>query len=140
MSGEDREDRRAKGEAALKRIHGERGMDYVASLREFAPDLAGMLVDFPYGDIYARPGLDLKSRQIATIAALTVLGDAQHELTIHIGSALRCGCTRAEIVEVIMQMAVYGGFPRALSAITAAKAAFEAADQDGADLTHRAPK
>jgi 4-carboxymuconolactone decarboxylase len=121
--------RRERGEAALTRIHGERGLAYVAALREFAPDMADLLVDFPYGDIYSRPGLDPKSRQLATIAALTVLGDANHELTIHIVSALRCGCSRTEIIEVIMQMAIYGGFPRALSAIAAAKSAVQIADQ-----------
>ena len=121
--------RRQSGEAALTRIHGARGMAYVEDLRAFAPEFADMLVDFPYGDIYARPGLDPRSRQIATIAALTVMGDVAHELEIHIGSALRCGCTRTEIIEVIMQMAVYGGFPRALSALTAAKTAFAEADK-----------
>lgn len=126
---ETTENRHQRGAAALTRIHGERGMGYVEQLRAFAPDFADMLVAFPYGDIYARPGLDPKSRQIATIAALTVLGDATHELEIHIQSALRIGCTRAEIIEVVMQMAVYGGFPRALAALTAAKAAFTAADK-----------
>ena len=120
--------RRARGETTLTRIHGERGLDYVAALQAFAPDMADLLVDFAYGDIYARNGLDPKSRQLATIAALTVLGDASHELTIHIGSALRCGCTRSEIIEVIMQMAIYGGFPRALAALNAAKAAFQASE------------
>ncbi len=120
--------RRERGKAALTRIHGERGIGYVAALREFAPDFADILVDFPYGDIYARDGLDPKSRQIATIAALTILGDSRHELEIHIASALRVGCTRTQIIEVIMQMAVYGGFPRALTALAAAKAAFATAD------------
>ena len=120
--------RRERGEAALARIHGERGMGYVEQLREFAPDFADMLVDFPYGDIYARDGLDPKSRQIATISALTILGDSRHELEIHIASALRVGCTRTEIIEVIMQMAIYGGFPRALSALAAAKSAFANAE------------
>ncbi len=120
--------RRERGKASLARIHGERGIGYVAALREFAPDFADILVDFPYGDIYARDGLDPKSRQIATIAALTILGDSRHELEIHIASALRVGCTRTQIIEVIMQMAVYGGFPRALTALAAAKAAFATAD------------
>lgn len=124
--------RREQGLSALARIHGERGLAYVEALREFAPDLADLLVDFPYGDIYSRPGLDPKSRQLTTIAALTVLGHADHELTIHIGSALRCGCSRIEIIEVIMQMAIYAGFPRALSAIAAAKTAFQAADETAA--------
>jgi 4-carboxymuconolactone decarboxylase len=128
---EPADDRRARGLAALSRLHGERGLGYVEALQAFAPEFAGMLVDFPYGDIYARPGLDPKSRQIATIAALTVLGDARHELEIHIRSALNTGLTRQEILEVIMQMAIYGGFPRALTALSAARAAFQAADAEG---------
>ncbi len=120
--------RLARGEAALGRVHGEVGLGYVAQLRAFAPEFADMLVGFPYGDVYARPGLDLRARQIATIAGLTVLGGAEHELTIHIRSALRVGVTRPEIIEVIMQMAVYGGFPRALTALGAAKTAFAEVD------------
>ena len=124
MTSTTDDDRHARGEAALTRIHGERGMGYVEKLAEFAPDFADMLVAFPYGDLYARPGLDPKSRQIATIAALTTLGNADHELEIHIRSALNVGCTQTEIVEVIMQMAIYAGFPRALSALACARAAF----------------
>lgn len=129
--GNDSGVRHMRGAAALTRIHGERGMGYVAKLAELAPDFADLLVEFAYGDIYARPGLDPKSRQIATIAALTTLGGADHELEIHIRSAVRVGCTKAEIIEVIMQMAVYAGFPRALSALGAARAAF--ADDGHAD-------
>ena len=124
----DADERHRRGTEALLRIHGERGAGYVAQLAKFAPDFAAMLTDFAYGDIYARPGLDPRTRQIATIAALTTLGDTQHELTIHIRSALNAGCTRTEVVEVIMQMAVYAGFPRALAALTAARAAFAEAD------------
>ena len=110
------DDRHKRGADALASIHGERGLGYVRKQAEFAPDFADMQVAFPYGDIYARPGLDPKSRQIATIAGLTALGGADHELEIPIRSALNVGCTRTEIIEVIMQMAIYAGFPRALSA------------------------
>ena len=122
------DDRHRRGNEAMTRIHGTRGQGYVSALAKFAPDFAAMLVDFGYGDIYARPGLDAKSRQFVTIAALTALGDTKHELTIHIRSALEIGCTRAEVIEVIMQMAVYAGFPRALAALSAARAAFDEAD------------
>lgn len=124
-SQDDPQSRHKRGEAALERIHGDRGMGYVAQLREFCPDMADLLVAFPYGDVYSRPGLDARSRQIATIAALTALGGAEHELAIHIRSALRQGCTRQEVIEIILQMAVYAGFPRALSALAAARLAFE---------------
>lgn len=72
--------------------------------------------------MYSRPGLDLKSREIATVAALTALGNAQPQLKVHIHGALNVGCTRKEVVEIIIQMAVYAGFPAALNGIFAAKA------------------
>jgi 4-carboxymuconolactone decarboxylase len=98
----------------------------VASLRDIAPDFARYLVEFAFGDIYARPGLDLKTRQIATVAALTALGTAAPQLRVHVHGALNVGCTREEITEVIMQMAVYAGFPAALNGLAAAKEVFAA--------------
>jgi len=94
------------------------------NLKDIAPDLARYVVEFPYGDIYSRPGLDLKSREIATVAALTAMGHAQPQLKSHIEGALNVGCTREEIVEVIIQMAVYAGFPAAINGIIAAKEVF----------------
>ena len=98
------------------------------SLDDIAPDLVRFVVEFPYGDIYSRPGLDLKYREIATVAALTALGNAQPQLQSHIEGALNVGCTREEIVEVIIQMAVYAGFPASINGITAAKKVFERLD------------
>jgi 4-carboxymuconolactone decarboxylase len=126
---DDDQTRKERGEATLRQIHGELGVGYVEQLRAFAPDFADMLVAFPFGDIYARPGLDLRARQIATIAALTVLGTAPHELRIHIRGALNVGCTRQEVLEVIMQMAVYGGFPAALNGLKTARDTFEELDR-----------
>jgi 4-carboxymuconolactone decarboxylase len=83
------------------------------------------LVEFPYGDIYTRPGLDLKSREIATIAALTALGNATPQLKVHVHAALNVGCSQEEIVETIMQMAVYAGFPAALNGLFAAREVFQ---------------
>lgn len=89
------------------------------------------MIEFPFGDIYSRPGLDLKSREIATVAALTTLGNAEPQLKAHIDGALNVGCTRTEIVEVIIQMAVYAGFPAALRAMNAAATVFEERDGKG---------
>lgn len=69
-------------------------------------------------------GLDLRSREIATVAALTAMGNAAPQLKVHIGAALHVGLTQDEIVEVIMQMAVYAGFPAALNGLFAAKEVF----------------
>ncbi len=87
-----------------------------------------MLIEFGFGDIYSRPQLDLRAREIATIAALAALGNAQPQLKIHIEAALNVGCTRDEIVEVFMQMALYAGFPAALNALFAAREVFEASE------------
>ncbi|MDU4171163.1 MAG: carboxymuconolactone decarboxylase family protein, partial [Citrobacter freundii] len=100
------------------------GEAVVESLKDIAPDFARYLLEFPFGDIYARPGLDLRSREIATVAALTAMGNAAPQLKVHIGAALHVGLTQDEIVEVIMQMAVYAGFPAALNGLFAAKEVF----------------
>lgn len=89
-----------------------------------SPDLVRCLVEFPFGDIYPRPGLDLKTREMLTVAALTVLGYPQAELKDHIRGALNVGCTRDEILEIILQMAVYAGFPAALEAVKTAAHVF----------------
>lgn len=118
------EERYQRGWAKLKEVDGEAGERVVESLREIAPDFARLLIEFPFGDIYSRPGLDLKSRELATVAALTALGNAAPQLKVHIHGARNVGCSEEEIVEVIMQMAVYAGFPAALNGLFAAKEIF----------------
>lgn len=98
------------------------------ALQDIAPDFARMIVEFPYGDIYSRPGLSPKERQIATLASLVTLGHAPKELKAHIQGSLNVGCTRQEVVEVIMQMAVYAGFPAAVNAMLVAKELFTELD------------
>lgn len=112
------------GQKMLQQVDGKGGEAVVESLKDIAPDFARYLLEFPFGDIYARPGLDLRSREIATVAALTAMGNAAPQLKVHIGAALYVGLTQDEIVEVIMQMAVYAGFPAALNGLFAAKEVF----------------
>ena len=112
------------GLAMLDKVDGNAGQAVVEGLRDIAPDFATYLVEFPFGDIYSRPGLDLKSREIAVVAALTALGNAAPQLKVHIGAALNVGCGKEEIIEVIMQMAVYAGFPAALNGLSAAREIF----------------
>ena len=125
------EDRYQRGWEKLKEIDGEAGEKVIEGLKDIAPDLGRYTIEFPFGDIYYRPGLDLKSREIATVAALTALGNAAPQLKVHINAALNVGCTREEIVEVITQMAVYAGFPAALNGMSAAKEVFK--ERDGKD-------
>ena len=124
------EDRYTKGLKNLEKIHPEASKALMESLKDIAPDLGRFVVEFPYGDIYGRSGLDLKSREIATIAALTAIGDTKPELKDHIKGALNVGCERQEIIEVIIQMAVYAGFPRASNGINVAKEVFEELDTE----------
>ncbi|MGB7801591.1 carboxymuconolactone decarboxylase family protein [Buttiauxella sp.] len=117
-------ERYLRGLEKLKEVNGQAGENVINSLSDIAPDFARLLIEFPFGDIYSRPGLDLKSREIAVVAALTALGNATPQLKVHIHGALNVGCTKQEIVEVIMQMAVYAGFPCALNGLFAAKEVF----------------
>lgn len=108
----------------LREIDGEAGQKVIDSLASISPDLAKYTIEFPFGDIYQRPGLDLKSRELATVAALTALGHCQPQLNVHINGALNVGCKPEEIREVIIQMAVYAGFPAALNGMLVAKEVF----------------
>lgn len=118
------ETRSERGRRLLAQIDGEAGQAVIDSLADIAPDFADLLFEFPFGDIYARPGLTLRDREIATIAALCAMGNARPQLEVHIRAGLNVRLTQQEIVEVLMQMAVYAGFPAALNGIAAARAVF----------------
>lgn len=122
------ESRFDRGQRALSRIDGRAGEQVIASLADIAPDFARYVIEFPFGDIYCRPDLGLRDREIATIAALTALGNAAPQLKVHIEAGLNVGLSRDEIVEIIMQMAVYAGFPAALNGLFVAKEVFAAHD------------
>ena len=118
-------DKFQRGLAKLKEIDGEAGEAVINALQDISPDLAKLTIEFGFGDIYSRPGLELKSREIATVAALTALGFAIPQLKVHIKAALNVGCTQDEIKEIIIQMSAYAGFPAALNAMFAAKEVFD---------------
>ena len=105
-------------------MYGEQTKTFLASLEGVAPDLGIYVMEFAFGDIHCRPGLSLQARELATIAALTALGTAAPQLRAHIHGALNVGCTEQEVVEVIMQMAVYAGLPAAINGIQAAREVF----------------
>jgi 4-carboxymuconolactone decarboxylase len=95
-----------------------------AALADIAPDMARFIIEFPYGDIYSRPGLDMQSREIATVAALTAMGNARPQLKTHIRASLNVGVSPEELVEIIIQMALYPGFPASLNALDVASEVF----------------
>ena len=114
-----------KGFEKLSEIDGQAGHNVINALQDVCPDLAKYVIEFPFGDIYSREGLDLRSREIATVAALTAMGNALPQLKVHVHGALNVGVTEDEVKEIIMQMAVYAGFPAALNAMMAAKEVFK---------------
>lgn len=117
-------DRFEQGWELLRRIHEQGGERTIASYRDIAPDLGKYIIEFAYGDIYSRAGLDLKQRQLLTIACLTTLGDCDPELSVHINTGLNVGLTRIEIVEALLHCIPYIGFPRVMNAMTIAKKVF----------------
>jgi 4-carboxymuconolactone decarboxylase len=117
-------ERYIRGLAKLKEVDSIAGEKVIESLATISPDLARYIIEFGFGDIYSRVGLDLKSREIATVAALTVLGNATPQLKVHIHAALHVGCSQLEVTETILQMSAYAGFPAALNGMFAAKEVF----------------
>lgn len=125
------DERFQRGLATLRQLDSQ-GQEFLqGSLEDVAPDLARYAIEFAFGEVLSRPGLDLKSREIATLAALTALGHAIPQMEWHINAALNVGLSRQEVKEVIMQMAVYAGFPASLNAMQAAKRVFAQRDADG---------
>jgi len=105
----------------LKEIDGEAGEKVISSLQDISPDLGRYIIEYSFGDIYARETLDLKSKEIAVVAALTAMGTAQPQLKVHLNGALNTGSSISEVKEVILQMSVYSGFPSAINAMNALK-------------------
>ncbi|HEX9191236.1 MAG TPA: carboxymuconolactone decarboxylase family protein, partial [Candidatus Deferrimicrobiaceae bacterium] len=87
-----------KGLDTVREIDAEGAARLEAALADIAPDLYRYIIEFAFGDVISRPGLDLRTREIATVSALTALGNAEPQLRVHLGAALNAGCTRAEIV------------------------------------------
>lgn len=93
---------------------------------DLVPGFGETLIEFAYGRLYARDGLDMRTRQLATVAALTAMGGhTGPQLRINIEHALKSGASKREIAEVILQMSVYGGMPAAINGLNAAKEVFE---------------
>ncbi|MEQ1883565.1 MAG: carboxymuconolactone decarboxylase family protein [Bryobacteraceae bacterium] len=97
----------------------------IETLQSVAPDFTKYVVEFAFGDVLNRPGLDVKTRELCTVSALSAMATAPSQLRFHIGAARNVGCTREEVLEAIIQMVLYAGFPAALNALCAAKEVFE---------------
>ncbi len=112
-----------KGKKTLESIQEKSVEEIFKDLDDIAPDLSRFVIEYPYSEIYTREEVDLKTREICTVAALTVLGTIP-QLKEHINAALNVGNSPTEIVEIIMQMSAYCGFPKSINAVMAAKEVF----------------
>ena len=118
------DDRSTRGAETLAKIHGDGWTKTLAKLNEISPDFADMLQNFAFGEVYSRPGLDIKYRQLATVAVLTAQNKSPNELKAHLRGALNLGWSKQELTEVIMQQVLYAGFPATIHALTIAKEVF----------------
>jgi 3-oxoadipate enol-lactonase/4-carboxymuconolactone decarboxylase len=88
----------------------------------FTEDFQDLITRYAWGEIWARPGLDRKTRSCITLTVLVALGHLE-ELKLHVRAALRNDLTQDEIKEVLLQSAIYCGVPAANSAFAAAQGA-----------------
>jgi 4-carboxymuconolactone decarboxylase len=109
-----------KGLATRKQVMGE---DFVANAfgnaTAFTQPIQEFITRNAWGDVWQRPGLDMKTRSLITVAFLTALGK-QHELKGHVRGALNNGATAAEIQEVLLHASIYCGLPTAVEAFRTA--------------------
>ncbi|MRT06117.1 carboxymuconolactone decarboxylase family protein [Ewingella americana] len=94
-----------------------------ARLGELDADLPRLITDYAFGAVVGRPGIDLKTREMLTVASLITLGHAQPQLELHMRCAMNVGVTKEELLEIVIQMAIYAGVPACMNAITAYRAA-----------------
>lgn len=123
---------------STKRI--ERGIEILEQLRpggaknvqkgyqDIAPDMADNILGYIFGDLYGRPGFDLKTKQMITITALAVLGYAKPQLAYHIENGLHVGLSRDDIVNILIHISGYAGFPAALTGLSTAREVFDKLD------------
>jgi 4-carboxymuconolactone decarboxylase len=108
-----------KGLKKMMEIDGEAGQRVVTSLAPVFPDLARLIVEYSFGDIYSREILSPREQEIAVIAALAAMGNARPQLMVHLNGGMNTGLTQQEIRELILHISVYAGFPSAINAVTA---------------------
>jgi len=120
--------RRAQALALLERLEFGAPARVADNLDDFHHDAAEILLGFAFTDVVMRDGIPLKTREMLTVAMLAAMGTAPGQLEFHMRAALNIGVTRQEIVEIVLQVAVYAGVPSSMNAITAAKSAFISAN------------
>lgn len=120
----ERQQRFEHGKKVLDAIDGAAGASVIAALDDISPELGHQVVAWGFGEIYSRPGLEPRDRQLVTLGMLAALGGCEPQLDVHINAALNVGLAPQQIIEAFLHSAVYCGFPRALNATFTAKKVF----------------
>jgi 4-carboxymuconolactone decarboxylase len=114
-------ERYERGEKLLRKIDGDKVADnLIEDYKDLAPDFTRYLIEFAFGEIYAREG-DAKQRELIAIASLATMGGCDKQLGTHVRGAFNVGLTESEIVEAVMTLVPYIGFPKALNALAVVK-------------------
>lgn len=116
-----RKTRLEQGSKNLQKIDGKGGDEVIRSLEGIAPDLGRYIVEFAFGDIYSREGLDLQERELITLSSLLTAGGCEAQLRVHIQAAVHVGIPKEKIIETFLQCIPYTGFPKVLNAVFTAK-------------------
>lgn len=124
-------DRFERGSKKINELLENADQGVLKGLGKAAPDLGKYVLEFIFGDLYSRPGLELKTKQMLTVTILATLGNAKPQLAYHIGCALNIGVTRQEIIDIMTHIAGYAGFPASLNGVATAKEVFTERDQKG---------
>lgn len=96
-----------------------------SQVSQIAPDIEAYIKNFVFGEIYARPGIDKKEKVLATITALTAMGGCETELHTHINTAINVEISSRKIIDTLIQILPYAGFPRVINAISVCKEVFK---------------
>ena len=128
MSETERSERLSRALELLETLEPGAPEKVTANLDELSPEFTEIILGFAFADVGARPAIDLKTREMMTVAALTAMGTAPGQLEFHIRAALNVGVSREEIIEILLQMAVYAGVPACINGVAMAKKAFAAVE------------
>jgi 4-carboxymuconolactone decarboxylase len=117
-------ERYQRGLAKIIEMEGEMGKKVIETIKEISPDFAQYLMEFVFGDIYSRSGLDLKTKEIITLASMATMGTAPLQVKVHVNTALNVGCTEKEIIEILLQIIPSAGMALSMNALLIAKEVF----------------
>ncbi len=125
----DEGERLDEGMRLRRAVHGDAYVDASIKARtDFNGEFLDLLTRYAWGEIWSRPGLDLRTRSLLCIAMMVAQGQAE-EFRLHVRSALNNGVTREQIKEVLLQAAIYCGVPAANSAFHMTAAIFAEIDE-----------